>query len=93
MHRRAGAETCPADPWEDWEGYRAAGLERESVRRPERARVTNRLVRALMWFSLAVLPASERWWTPIVRPPAIVQDHDGPVPGLGDVPAPLASAS
>lgn len=93
MRRRAGAVAVPDDPWEDWERYRAAGLRRESGRGAERATVTNRLVRAVMWFSLAVMPASERWWTPLVRPPAIVQDHDGPVPGLGDMPTPLASAS
>lgn len=51
-----------------------------------------RLIRGLMWFALAIMPARERWVGFVFdRPYAIVQDHDGPVSALNGSAFPATS--
>ena len=63
---------------------------------PEEAprRVRQRLVRAVIWFVLAIMPAELPWLRRQLIPPhAIVQDDDRPILGVDELVAGLPSAS
>lgn len=67
-------------PWEEWDRIAAEAMRGHQARADTDGGLRGRLVRASIWFALAILPARERWlgWL-LDRPHAIVQDHDGPV--------------
>jgi hypothetical protein len=74
----------PPEPWDDWDTYRSSGLAREAnSAESERPVVRSRLVRGTIWFTLAIMPAQERWlgWL-LDRPHAVVKTHDR---DLGDI--------
>lgn len=78
------SEMQRSEPWDDWERYVDEGLRRESDG-PDRERrvVRSRLIRSWIWFTLAIMPARERWFGWFLdRPHPIVQTHDGPVPAV-----------
>ena len=82
------------DPWDDWDRYVAAGRAREVTVPGDGPRVRSRIVRGFMWFSLAIMPARERWfgwlWD---RPHPIVQRHDGPIVDPSEILSSLPSRS